>query len=193
MRPQPLDRYPCVLRVLHWLLALMLALQFVLGFAAEYGAARMSDALLPLHFRLGVLILGLTVLRLCLRLVMPTPAADPGESPGLRRARSAVHGVLYLLVLAVPVSGHVIWVWMGADRSLPGGFEVPALFVPPVDETGRAVAWYVHVYGAWILLGLVGLHILAAVLRQRARRDEFINQRMGFKRLQREERGSGKS
>ena len=190
MRSQPLGRYPCLLRVLHWLLALMLALQFVLGFAAEYGAARMSEALLPFHFQLGVLILGLTVLRLCLRLVMPTPAADPGESPGLRRARSAVHGMLYLLVLVVPVSGHVIWVWMGADRSLPGGFEVPALFVPPEDETGRAVAWYVHVYGAWILLGLVCLHILAAVLRQRARRDGFITQRMGFKRLQREERGS---
>lgn len=54
MKPQPLDRYPCILRVLHWLLALMLALQFVLGFAAEYGAARVSEALLPLHFRLGV-------------------------------------------------------------------------------------------------------------------------------------------
>ena len=183
--PSAVARYPWTMRVLHWLLALMLAVQFVLGFAAEYGAARVSEALLPLHFRLGVMILGLTVLRLCLRLVMPTPAADPGEPPGLRRARSAVHGVLYLLVLAVPVSGHVIWVWMGADRSLPGGFEVPALFVPPEDETGRAVAWYVHVYGAWILLGLVGLHILAAVLRQRARRDAFITQRMGFKRLQR--------
>lgn len=190
MRPQPLDRYPCLLRVLHWLLALMLALQFVLGFAAEYGAARVSEALLPLHFRLGVMILGLTVLRLCLRLVMPTPAADPGESPGLRRARSAVYGLLYLLVLAVPVSGHVIWVWMGADRTLFGALEVPALFVPPADETGRAVAWYVHVYGAWILLGLVGLHILAAVLHQRARRDGFITHRMGFKRLRSEERGS---
>jgi len=182
MKPQPLDRYPCILRVLHWLLALMLALQFVLGFAAEYGAARVSEALLPLHFRLGVMILGLTVLRLCLRLVMPTPAADPGESLGLRRARSAVHGVLYLLVLAVPVSGHVIWVWMGADRSLPGGFEMPALFVPPEDEAGRAVAWYVHVYGAWILLAAIGLHVLAAMLRQKRRGDDFIARRMGLRR-----------
>lgn len=190
MRPEPLDRYPCTMRVLHWLLALMLALQFVLGVAAEYGAARVSEALLPLHFRLGVMILGLTVLRLCLRLVMPTPAADPGESPGLRRARSAVHGVLYLLVLAVPVSGHVIWVWMGADRTLASGLEMPALFVPPEDETGRAVAWYVHVYGAWILMGFAGLHILAAVFRQQARRDGFISQRMGFNRLRREESGS---
>lgn len=190
MKPPSLDRYPCILRVLHWLLALMLALQFVLGFAAEYGAARVSEALMPLHFRLGVMILGLTVLRLCLRLVMPTPAADPGESPGLRRARSAVHGVLYLLVLAVPVSGHVIWVWMGADRTLFGALEVPALFVPPADETGRAVAWYVHVYGAWILLGLVCLHGLAAMLRQRMRGDNFIAQRMGFKQFQREESGS---
>ncbi|WP_162250339.1 cytochrome b/b6 domain-containing protein [Pseudoxanthomonas sp. Root630] len=190
MTPSAVARYPWTIRVLHWLLALLLAVQVVLGLVAEYGAAQLSAMVLPLHFQLGMVILVLTALRLCLRLVLPMPAADPAEPPGLRLARSAAHGLLYLLVLALPVSGHVIWVWMGADRTLFGALKVPALFVPPEDETGRAVAWYVHVYGAWILLGLVGLHILAAVLRQRARRDGFITQRMGFKRLQREERGS---
>lgn len=176
-------RYPCALRVLHWLLALMLVVQFALGFGVEYGAQRLSEALLPLHFKLGVLILGLTVLRLCLRLVLPMPAVDTGEPPGLRRARSWVHGLLYLLALALPISGHVIWVWMGADRTLFVGLEVPALFVPPDDETGRALAWYVHVYGAWILLGLVCLHALAAIFRQWTRGDDFIARRMGFRKV----------
>ena len=175
-------RYPFPLRVLHWLLALLLAAQFTLGFAVEYGLVQWSQALLPLHFRLGMLILALTVLRLCLRLVLPLPAADPTEAPGLHRARSWVHGLLYLLVLALPVSGHVIWVWMGADRTLFGELEVPALFAPPDDETGRALAWYVHMYGAWTLLGLVCLHGLAAMVRQRARGDGFIARRMGLGR-----------
>ena len=84
-------RYPFPLRVLHWLLALLLAAQFTLGFAVEYGLVQWSQALLPLHFRLGMLILALTVLRLCLRLVLPLPAADPTEAPGLRRARDPTH------------------------------------------------------------------------------------------------------
>ena len=91
-------------------------------------------------------------------------------------------------MLALPLSGHVIWVWMGADRTLFGGLEMPALFVPPDEETGRAVAWYVHVYGAWILLGLVCLHLLAAMFHEWTRGDDFIARRMGFKRLQQEER-----
>ena len=188
VRKPVLERYPLPLRVLHWLLALLLAMQFTLGFVAEYGAVRWSEALLRLHFRLGMLILALTVLRLCLRLVMSMPAVDTEEPPGVHRARSWIHGLLYLLVLALPLSGHVIWVWMGADRTLFGGLEMPALFVPPDEETGRAVAWYVHVYGAWILLGLVCLHLLAAMFHQWTRGDDFIARRMGFKRLQQEER-----
>ncbi|KAF1720332.1 hypothetical protein CSC78_18645, partial [Pseudoxanthomonas japonensis] len=174
VRKPVLERYPLPLRVLHWLLALLLAMQFTLGFVAEYGAVRWSEALLRLHFRLGMLILALTVLRLCLRLVMSMPAVDTEEPPGVHRARSWIHGLLYLLVLALPLSGHVIWVWMGADRTLFGGLEMPALFVPPDEETGRAVAWYVHVYGAWILLGLVCLHLLAAMFHEWTRGDDFI-------------------
>ncbi len=179
------ERYPFVLRILHWLLALMLAAQFALGFAAEYGSSRFSSTWLPLHFRLGLLILALTVLRLCLRLVLPVPGVDRGGSPGRHRIRSWVHGLLYVAVLVLPTSGYVIWVWMGTDRTLPGGLEMPALFVPPDDETGRAVAWYLHVYGAWFLLALVCLHASAALLHPRSPEHGLIARRMGFRKLTR--------
>lgn len=177
------ERYPLALRVLHWLLALLLTAQLALGFAAERGATEaMSTILLGFHFKLGILILCLMVLRLALRLALPLPGRDEHAPLWHHCARSWVHGSFYLLVLALPISGHVIWVWMGADRTLLGGFGMPALFVPPDDETGRAVAWYVHVYGAWILLALASLHGAAAVIRQRARGDDFIARRMGFGR-----------
>lgn len=180
MSGQAVERYPLVLRVLHWLLALLLVSQLALGFAAEHGTPRaLSDALLPVHFRLGVLILCLMLLRLGLRLWLPIPGHDDG-SPWRRRVRTWAHGLLYVLVLVLPVSGHVIWVWMGADRVLFAGVEVPALFVPPADETGRAVAWYVHVYAAWLLSALVGLHAAAAVFHQVRHREGFIVRRMGF-------------
>lgn len=176
-----MERYPLVLRVLHWLLALLLAVQIALGLAAEHWTTQaVSNALLPLHFKLGVLILCLMLLRLGLRLALPVPGRNVGEGLWIRRARSLVHGLLYLLVLVLPISGHVIWVWMGADLTLLGELKVPALFVPPDEETGRAVAWYVHVYGAWTLLALVCLHAAAAVLHQWKRRDGFIARRMGF-------------
>ncbi len=176
------QRYPFVLRVLHWLLAALLAMQILLGFAAEHWTSRaVSDVLFSCHFKLGVLILALMLLRLGLRLALPLPGDDDGEPAWRHGIRSLVHGLLYLLVLVLPISGHVIWVWMGADRSLFGGIEMPALFVPPeTDETGRAVAWYVHVYGAWTLLALVVLHAAAATWRHWREKDGFIRRRMGF-------------
>ncbi|MCL6712938.1 cytochrome b/b6 domain-containing protein [Pseudomonas sp. R2.Fl] len=182
MKAQTPGRYPLALRLLHWLLALLLLVQVMLGFAAEHWTPRaVSDALFPRHFKLGVLILCLMILRLGLRLRLPVPA-DDGDAPRWhRRIRSCVHALIYLLVLALPISGHVIWVWMGADRTLIGGLQLPPFFVPPHDnETGRALAWYVHVYGAWTLSALVGLHVAAAVLRQWQGKDSFIALRMGF-------------
>ena len=68
-----------------------------------------------------------------------------------------------------------------ADRSMPGGWVVPALFVPPEDdETGRAIAWYVHTYGAGCLLVLAGLHVAAAAWHPWLRNDRLIACRMGF-------------
>lgn len=182
MKAQTPGRYPLALRLLHWLLALLLLAQVMLGFAAEHWTPRaLSDALFPLHFKLGVLILCLMILRLGLRLRLPVTVDDSDAPRWHRRIRSCVHALIYLLVLALPISGHVIWVWMGADRTLIGGLQLPAFFVPPHDdETGRALAWYVHVYGAWTLSALIGLHVAAAVLRQWQGKDSFIALRMGF-------------
>lgn len=181
MKASGAQRYPLVLRVLHWLLALLLAAQILLGFAAERWTPRAtSDLLFPFHFQLGILILCLMLLRLALRLALPVPGHEEGESPWRHRLRAAVHGLLYALVLLLPISGHVIWVWMGAARTFFGALEIPAFFVPPDEETGRALAWYVHVYGAWTLLALVCLHGAAAMSHAWRRKDGFIARRMGF-------------
>ena len=173
-------RYPLVLRVLHWGLAFLLVVQVALGFAAEYWTTQTtSHVLLAMHFRLGVTILALMLLRLALRLVSPVPPAEVHTSRWRRYVRSSVQSLIYLLVLVLPISGHVIWVWMGADRTLFAGVQIPALFIPPDDETGRAFAWYAHVYGAWLLLGLVVLHVIAA-WRQSLQEHAFIARRMGL-------------
>lgn len=178
------DRYPLLLRLLHWLLAVLLAVQLLLGFAAEHWLSReQGDAVLAVHFKLGLLILCLMTLRLCLRLLLPAPRCSNEESRWIRRIRLCVHASLYALAFALPISGYVIWIWMGADRSLLAGLDLPALFVPPADETGRAIAWYVHVYGAWVLVVLASLHGTAAFHHQWHHRDGFIARRMGFKSI----------
>jgi len=171
-------RYGRTAGALHWLVAALLPVQLALGHASEsVGDRVLSDALLGAHFRLGIVVLVLVALRLAWRWLHGAPSHAPrGVSSGHWRIARGVHRLLYALLLMLPLSGYVIWIWMGADRTLAGPLEVPALFTPPADdETGRAWAWYLHVYGAWVLIGLVALHAAAALLHARrgsgARRD----------------------
>ncbi|MCR6700193.1 MAG: cytochrome b/b6 domain-containing protein [Dokdonella sp.] len=163
-------RYDRVAGALHWLVAALLPVQLALGHASESVRDRvLSAALLGAHFRLGIVVLMLVALRLIWRWRHGAPThAPPGIEGGSWRIARGVQRVLYALLLVLPLSGYVIWIWMGADRTLIGPVEVPALFTPPADdETGRAWAWYLHVYGAWLLIGLVALHAVAALLHAR--------------------------
>lgn len=160
-------RYGRVAGALHWLVAALLPVQLALGIASESVRDRvLSDALLGAHFRLGIVVLMLVALRLVWRwLNGALGRAPPGVTVGRWQLARSVHRLLYALLLVLPLSGYVIWVWMGADRTLIGPLQVPVLFTPPADdETGRAWAWYLHVYGAWLLTGLVALHAVAALL-----------------------------
>jgi cytochrome b561 len=172
-------RYPACIRWLHWAVALGVAVQLALGWGSEVIDADDGMRLLGLHFQLGLMLLLLMLLRLVCRLLRRMPSTDIGTPTWQRRAAKSLHVVLYGLLFLLPVSGYVIWVWMGAPRLLLGIVTMPALFVPPADdETWRAFAWYVHVACAWAVSALVTLHVSAALWHQWIVRDGRISRRM---------------
>jgi cytochrome b561 len=84
-----------------------------------------------------------------------------------------------VLLLTMPVSGYVIWVWMDVPMDAFGFFELPRLFTPPIeDETGRAVAWYIHCYGSLAVIALIVTHIGGACWHQFVRHDNGITATM---------------
>ena len=67
----------------------------------------------------------------------------------------------------------------GDAQDLFGLVTVPAVFTPtPDDERLWAGAWYVHFFAGWMLLGLVALHVGAALYHQFVLKDGLIR-RMG--------------
>lgn len=172
-------RYAMPARVLHWVVAPLAVTQFYFGWASENAPNReASFAQIQLHFQLGMLIFILMMLRLLWRIGRPAPDAEPGPR-WQRRAASATHILLYVLMFALPLTGYVIWIWMDAPRSVFGLLEVPALFTPPAgDEAGRAISWYIHHYSAYTLAALVLLHIAAALWHEFWLADRLIWRRM---------------
>lgn len=171
------ERYRLPIRALHWIVALAIPCQFYLGWASE--RATEWERLLRLHYQLGVMLAALMFLRLVCRLICVDPPAAVGEWKWQRRLAHSTHWCMYVLLLLLPASGYVIWVWMEAPMSALGLFEVPRLFVPPAEnETGRAIAWYVHHWSGWLLAGLATVHISAALWHQFVRGDGLIVRRM---------------
>ncbi len=174
------ERYDLAARTFHWLVALAIPFQFGLGWASEIATSNASSfRLVHLHYQLGILVAVAMVARVAWRVVSRPPKALRAEPAWRRRLASTTQWSIYLLLFVLPVSGYVIWVWMGAPMHVLGIFPVPRFFTPPSsDETGRAVAWYVHYWAGWGLLALVSLHVGAALWHQCIRRDGLVRRRM---------------
>lgn len=161
-------------------MAALLPVQIALGMLAERITDRaLGERLIAIHVQLGVALLALTVWRLGLRLGRGAPVAPRGLAPRAWRAARAAHGLIYLLLIVLPLSGYVMWVWFEGSLSLLGLARVPALFTRPADdETLIATAWWLHLGAAWALGVLIALHAGAALWHEFVRRDGLIRRRM---------------
>ena len=56
-------------------------------------------------------------------------------------------------------------------------FELPAL--PPLGEQQADIAGQIHLYAAWALMGLIGLHILAALKHALVDKDTTMQRMWG--------------
>jgi cytochrome b561 len=110
-------RYTAVAIALHWIIAAVIAMNFSLGlYMAQLEASPAKLRLYSYHKTIGVTIFLLVVFRLVWRLTHRVPAPPPRMPRWQRTAASISHILLYLLTLAVPLSG-----WLFSSAS---GFKV---------------------------------------------------------------------
>lgn len=180
-----LPRYALVQRLLHWLIAVLVVLALIaggtigfLGFdgmRATFGVEG-TNFFYTSHKTLGVLILGLMVLRLLARLTLGKPAyAVPLPAPQ-RVASQTVHTLFYVLLLVMPVLG-----WLATAS---GGFPVHLFHIELPGLIGRNDAlsdtlflWH-RIVGI-TLVGLIALHVAGAIYHWKIRRDGVM-QRMSL-------------
>lgn len=69
------------------------------------------------------------------------------------------HCLLYLTILTMIVSGYIIQLHLRPSLKVLGFSGIPRPFEPGDDESLRAVAWILHCYEFWLLVGLITLHV----------------------------------
>lgn len=143
---------------LHWLTAFAVLAQFLNDGAigAAFRATMRKAAEIPggwlvtAHVVGGIAILAFTLWRIGLRIVHGAPAAPASEPRPLRLVAAATHGLLYLLLLLLPLTG--LAAWFGEIRAAGG----------------------LHALLTTALLVLVGLHVAGALYQQLVLRSDVL-------------------
>lgn len=165
-------RYGSVAIAIHWLTTLMIVALFATGLlaAAQVDPAA-KVALLRAHIPFGAGVLLLTLLRIVWWLAIDRHPALLADQPGWQKLiAKAVHFALYAVVLVAASSGIATVIVSGALPAIIGSATLPNL------ET--ALPRTVHGLMSRAMLGLLALHIGAALYHQFVRRDRLLA-RMG--------------
>lgn len=160
------QRYTAIARWLHWSMAVFVAAQIALGLVADQLAWEQARPLVAVHVQLGLILLGLALLRIAWRLSHPPPPLPDSLSRGHRRVARYVHRALYGLLLVLPISGYALWMWLGESTRFLGGPLIPYPDMSGRSEVWRSLAGYVHEYAFYALALLLLLHIGAACVHE---------------------------
>ena len=168
-----MTRYDTGAIALHWLIAGAIFCTFPLGvYMHELPVSPLKLRLYSYHKWIGVTIFLLALARIAWRL-MHRPPPLPAMPAWQRIAAHASHGLLYLLTLAVPLTG-----WLFSSAS---GFQTVYLGLLPIPDLvaksrPAADAWKAaHFYLNMTMLALVVLHVAAALKHHFADRDEVLS------------------
>ncbi|MPZ58721.1 MAG: cytochrome b [Rhizobiales bacterium] len=170
------DRYPPVSKLLHWLVALCVLITIpVAVWMGRAPEGPLQDGLFNLHKSLGVLILILVLLRIANRFIAGAPAPEPGIERWQRAASSAVHGLLYVLLLAMPIVGYVANSAFGASTPFFGLFDLPPIVGK--NEPLSEQLFMLHRWSGYLVAALVVMHVGAALQHYFVHKDGVL-QRM---------------
>ncbi len=174
--------------VLHWGIAALIVVNVGLAWAVDALPDDWERPVIDIHKSTGITVLGLVLLRILWRAGHPPPPMPAHYARWERRLAHAAHGVLYALMLLLPLSG---WLhdsaWKGAashPMRLYGLVPWPRLgFIegiePVAKESLHTLFSVFHTGFGYALYVVLFLHIAGALKHQFIDRDPEL-QRMSL-------------
>ncbi|MBF9031831.1 hypothetical protein HKCCE3408_15635 [Rhodobacterales bacterium HKCCE3408] len=151
-----MPRYGRTTRALHWAMAALMI--WLLWLGARLAWSEPSLALIPVftwHKSLGLVVFALALIRLVWHRIAPPP--KPVDLPPMQyRLARTVHVSMYVLMVALPLSGWIGSAALGPDV-LAFGLALPRIV--PVSQALSDTAFTVHEWLAYALLLCLALHV----------------------------------
>ena len=173
MTTEPSPRYGALSQALHWATAILVLVAFIYGPGGSeehiYAADRDFDR--QLHETLGLSVFALVLVRVLWRLVATQPEPVP-MARWMHLAAAATHGLLYLLLFAVPLTA-ITGAWLeGHPLTLLAGLEI-APRLATAHDLGATIA-EIHSWLGDTILWLAGLHAAAAIYHHLVLKDGVL-------------------
>ena len=179
-------RYTTTAMLLHWLVALMIAINLLLVWTVDYVPDDAAGVMIHTHKSIGITVLGLAILRLLWRASHTPPPLSNTLSRWERWGARTAHVLLYGLIFAMPLSG---WLedsaWEGAAANptmLFGLVEWPHIgpifdMAAGAKERAHKLFEWGHTLFAYALYALLAAHIAGALKHQ------FIDRERSLQRI----------
>lgn len=175
------DRYGAVAKGFHLVIALLILGVITVGLVMTNFKFSMpvKFQIYGLHKSFGILILTLVSMRLLWRLINTHPFPLPTHKTWERTLSKVIHGLLYVLMFAMPLSG-----WIGSSAK---GYSVAVFGFPIPDLVARNdalsdIMWEVHEVAAYGLIALIALHFAGAMKHYLIDHDETLWRMIPFVR-----------
>jgi len=166
--------YDGVARFIHWLVVLLIAAQFVLGWTMPHVRHdTRPEGLIAWHLGVGATLIAAMLVRIVWRLTHRPPPDT--ISPLLSLASRITHFLLYAALVVVPLLGWANASSRGWAVKLAGLLSLPDL--APVGSAAGHAAGDIHGVLAWVLFALICAHVAAALFHRFILRDGVL-QRM---------------
>lgn len=172
-------RYSGVAMLLHWLIALLVIVNWQIAERAEHFNGPLRGEIMNYHKAWGITILVLTVIRLAWRLAHPTVVRTPGLKTWERWLAKTVHVAFYVLLIGLPLGGWLATSYMDRPVDYFGLFTVPELPVGSNKDLGSDI-YDVHETGAKFMLLLIVLHVAGALKHTLIDRDGTLWRMLPF-------------
>ena len=153
---------------LHWAVVVLVAFQYLghVGIETVWNAYLLdkpsptnATVLAYMHIGAGVVILLLALARIYLRVTRGAPPPPPDEPKVLKLLAESVHALIYVLLIALPISGLVAW------------------------TSGITAVGTAHVLMKTALLAAIVLHITGALFQHFVMRSDVLMRMFSAQRL----------
>ncbi|MBZ0132879.1 MAG: cytochrome b [Rhodocyclaceae bacterium] len=167
------NSYGAVSRALHWGIAILAiaAIAFVEIHEIFPKGSEPREGAKLLHVQLGMLVFGLTWLRLAWRAANPPPAITPAPQAWEARLATLMHVALYASMLALPVLGVAMGQASGKTVAFLGS-PLP-VFLAENKALGKTLKEAHELIGN-LAIGLIAFHALAALWHHYFKRDDTL-------------------